>query len=94
MDAMVISPGQQRGAGRRTQRRGVESVVAQTSPGNTVQGGGRDRAAKSGGRPEPDVVEEDDDDVGSNLAERQANSIICWGVNAAPIDSAVGVAPR
>ena len=53
---MVITPSQQRGAGWRTERRGVELRVAQPSLRHAIQRGCWDNTAEGGRRAEADII--------------------------------------
>ena len=63
-DRVVVAAGEQRLAGRRAERSGVEAVVAQPARGQSLRGRTPDRAAERARSPEADVVEEHDEDVG------------------------------
>ena len=56
---VVVAAGQQRLAGRRAQRRGVEAVVPQTAGGEALGGRRVARPAERARRAEADVVEQD-----------------------------------
>src|SRR5215469_16834990 len=62
---MVVASGDQCGSGRRAQRSRVESVVAQAGIGESLEVGCRDRPAEGAACPEPDIVRQDKQDVGS-----------------------------
>ncbi len=68
---VVVAPGEERLAGRRAQGRGVEPVVAQAARREALRRGRRARAAECARGAEPDVVEEDDEDVGGTLGRQQ-----------------------
>ena len=63
-DRMVIAAGEQGGAGRGTERRGVEPGVAQPVGSDTVQRRRRNHAAESRGSAETHVVGHDEQNVG------------------------------
>ena len=65
--AMMIASRQQGGAGRRTERCGVELVVAQSLFCQRIQGGHGHRSAKGRGGPKTDVIQEHHDYVGRAL---------------------------
>ena len=60
----MVAARQERDARRRTERRRVELVVAETARGQTVQGRRLDAATEGAGRAEADVVDQDDYDIG------------------------------
>ena len=62
-DAGVVASSEQRGAGRRADRRGVKGVVADAFVGELGEGGRVDFAAEGVGHAEADVIDEDDEDV-------------------------------
>jgi hypothetical protein len=62
---VVVASRLQRGAGWRTERRGVELIVAQPALGETVEGWRRDRTAERARGTVPKVINEDDNDVRS-----------------------------
>ena len=61
--ALVVAPGEQRGARRRADRRGVEGVVADALVGQAAERGRLDLAAEGRSLAEADVVEQDDQHV-------------------------------
>ena len=62
-DRVVVAAGEQRRAGRRAQRRGVEAVVLQPAGGEALEVRRVARAAERAGGAEADVVDQDDQDV-------------------------------
>ncbi len=70
-DRVVVAPAQHRGAGRGTQRSGVEAVVLQAAGCQAIRGRRRTRAAKGARSAEPDVIEEHDQDVRCTLGRQQ-----------------------
>ena len=68
-DALVVAPGEQRGARGRADRGGVEPVVADAVVGEAAEGRRVDRAAERVGQAEAHVVEQDDQDVGRVLRQ-------------------------
>ena len=65
---MVIAARQQRGAGRRADRRGVKSVTAlMPLPAFRVKVGGMNRPAIGFGLTKADIIQQDDENVGSAL---------------------------
>ena len=64
-DAVVVASAQQRGTGRGTQRRGMEAGELQTLRGQPLESWGGTGAAKRARGAEPDIVDEDDEDVGA-----------------------------
>ena len=64
-DRLRIAPGQQRGAGRRTDGDGVELVITQSGLRERVEGRRGDRAAKGAAGTKADIVGHDDQDIGS-----------------------------
>ena len=62
-DGVVVAAGQQRLAGRRAQRRGVEAVEAQAAGGESLGRRAADRAAERARGGEADVVDEHDQHV-------------------------------
>ena len=71
-DPLMVPPGQQRGARRRTDRGGVERVVADPVVREAGQRRCVDLAAEGVGQAEADVVEQDDEDVGRGLQAMRA----------------------
>ena len=67
-DRVMIAPGQQRRAGRRAQRRGVEVGVAQAACGQPVDVRRLDRGAVAAEMRKAEVVEQDDQHVRRALA--------------------------
>ena len=63
-DRVVVAAGDQRGAGRRAERRGVELRVAQARARDPVEVRRRDDAAEGARRAEALVVDQDQEDVG------------------------------
>ena len=68
---VVVAAGEQRLAGRRAQRRGVEAVELEAALGEALGGRRVDRAAEGARRGEADVVEEHDQHVGRALGRPQ-----------------------
>ena len=64
-DGVVIASGEQAGAGGRTERGDVKVGVAQPALGEAVERGGVDAGAVAAELGIADIVEHDDDDVGS-----------------------------
>ena len=62
---MVVSAGEKRRPRRRTERRGVEIVVAKSIVGDAIEGRSRNRAAEGAGRAETDVVRHDQSTFGA-----------------------------
>src|SRR5579872_4502470 len=64
----MVAPGEQRGAGRRTQRRGMEIGVAQTTLGEAIDVRRIDGRTVAAEMREAGIVEQDDDDVRRSIA--------------------------
>src|SRR5262249_7281101 len=62
-DAVMVAPGDERGAGRRAERRGVELVEAQAAVGDALETGRRHRAAEGAAGAEANVIGQDQQDV-------------------------------
>ena len=63
-DGVVVAAGQQRGARRRAERGGVKAGVLEAGPRESFRVRREARSAERAGGAEPDVVEQDDEDVG------------------------------
>src|SRR5215510_9845576 len=61
--AVMVASGNQRGASRRTERRGVEAIEAQTFSRQLVHRWRRHTAAESAELTEPCVIDQDQDNV-------------------------------
>ena len=70
-DRVVVPAGQQRLPGRCAQRRGVEPVVEQAAVGQPLCRRSGARPSERAGGAEPDVVEQDHQDVGRSLRRQQ-----------------------
>ena len=64
---VVVAAGDERGAGRRAERGGVNVVVAQAVLRDAVHGRRRDDAAEGAGNTEAGVIGDDEQDVGGFL---------------------------
>ena len=62
--AVRVAAGEQRHARRRADRRGVHVVVAQAAVGEALEGRHVDRPAEASRVAEPEIVHQDEDDVG------------------------------
>jgi hypothetical protein len=60
---VMVAPGDQRGTGRRAQRRCVKLGVMQPALRKTIRRRGRDRPAKRGGCAIPDIIGENEQDI-------------------------------
>ena len=87
-DRVVIAPGDQRGAGRRTERRGEHPVVAEAFAGNAIHGRRRDHAAERARHAEPGVVGDDQQHVGRALRWDDAGRPPRRGLQRAVLDDA------
>ena len=69
---VMIAAGDERGAGRRTERGGVDVVVAQTVFRDAVHGRRRNDPAEGAGDAEPGIIRDDEQDVGCLLGGHDA----------------------
>ena len=85
---VMVAPGNQRGARRRTERGGVNVIVAQPGLCDAIHGRCRDDAAEGARHAEARVVGHDEQDVGGLLGRHHARRPPCFGLKGVVLDHA------